>query len=47
MRIIKLERGEVIKIIGDKETFMIITNIDGEVYAKTGWNREFEEEKAK
>jgi hypothetical protein len=38
--VLELKEGETIKVIGQGKAFMIITNVDGEIYSKTDFNRE-------
>jgi len=45
MKTIELEKGEKIKIIGQKEAFIILENVNGEIFNRTDWNRENEKNK--
>lgn len=47
MRTIELQRGEQIKVIGQKSVCMILVNVDGEIYSKTDSNREKDAEDPK
>ena len=42
MKTIKLKKGEKIKIIGQTSVYMVLENVDGEIYAKTDYRREEE-----
>jgi hypothetical protein len=43
MNTIELQRGEQLKVIGQKSVYMILINVDGEIYSKTDSKREIEE----
>ena len=43
MRTIKLEKGEKIKIVGQKDTFLIVVNLDGDIFTRGDWDREEKE----
>lgn len=40
MKEIKLKEGEEIKVKGQKETYTILENVNGEIWAKIGYDRE-------
>ena len=42
METIKLKKGEKLKVVGQKDTFMIIINLDGEIVTRTDAERENE-----
>lgn len=47
MRTIELQKGETIKITGQREAHLVITNVGGSIYTKTSWNRDKETEETK
>ena len=40
MKTIKLKKGEKLKVIGQKNTFVILMNVNGDIFNLTGYNRE-------
>lgn len=39
-KIVELEEGETIKVIGQNSTILILTNVEGSIYSRTDYKRE-------
>ena len=46
MKEIELKKGETIKIIGQRSSCVVITNLDGDIYNRTDSNRLEEKNKS-
>jgi len=37
---IELKKGEKLKVVGQKNTFLIIINVDGDIFTQTDYKRD-------